>query len=82
MKTANEAPDTGVTNDMLDGLLGAQVAAAQARIAGERAREEWPGLVGQVLARLAGRSRHHDDALAAIDARLAALEATMDAGRG
>lgn len=33
MTTGNETPDTGVTNDMLDGALGAQVAAAQTRIA-------------------------------------------------
>lgn len=82
MTTGNESPGTGVTNDMLDGLLGAQVAAAQRRIAAERAREEWPVVVGQVLGKLTRRSRRHDDALAAIDARLAALESAMGIGRG
>lgn len=68
MITGNEAPHTGVTNDMLDGLLGAQVAAAQSRIAAERAREEWPGNVNAILRALA-------DKLAAQEARIAALEA-------
>ncbi len=49
MKTENEAPDTGVTNDMVAGALGAQVAAAQARIVAKRAREEWPELIGHAM---------------------------------
>ena len=70
MKTGNEAPHTGVTNDMLDGLLGAQVAAAQDRIAAERAREEWPANVNAVLRALAGRAAEHEARIAALEARL------------
>ena len=70
MKTGNEAPDTGVTNDMLDGLLGAQVAAAQARIAGERARKEWPANVNVILRALADKVASHEARIAALEARL------------
>lgn len=71
MKTGNEAPHTGVTNDMLDGLLGAQVAAAQRRIETERAREQWPAHVNEVLRLLAAK-------VTALEGRVLQLEA----GRG
>lgn len=70
MKTGNEAPHTGVTNEMLDGLLGAQVAAAQSRIAAERAREEWPGNVNSILRALADKVAQHEARIAALEARL------------
>lgn len=70
MKTGNEAPHTGVTNDMLDGLLGAQVAAAQSRIASERAREEWPGNVNAILRALADKVASHESRIGALEARL------------
>lgn len=70
MTTGNEAPATGVTNDMLDGLLGVQVAAAQDRIAAERAREEWPGNVNAILRALADKVASHEARIAALEARL------------
>jgi hypothetical protein len=70
MTTGNEAPDTGVTNDMLDGLLGAQVAAAQRRIAEERAREEWPANVNAILRALTDKVASQDTRIAALEARL------------
>lgn len=70
MTTANEAPHTGVTNEMLDGLLGVQVAAAQARIAAEQAREEWPGNVNAILRALADKVAQHEARIAALEARL------------
>lgn len=70
MKTGNEAPDTGVTNDMLDGALGAQVAAAQARVAAERAREEWPANVNAILRALADRVAAHEARIATLETRL------------
>jgi len=70
MTTGNEAPDIGVTNDMLDGALGAQVAAAQARIAAERAREEWPANVNAILRALADKVAEQGTRVAALEARL------------
>lgn len=70
MTTGNEAPDTGVTNDMLDGALGAQVAAAQAHIAAERAREEWPSNVNAILRALADRVAEQGARIAALESRL------------
>lgn len=71
MTTGNETPGTGVTNDMLDGLLGVHVAAAQHRIAAERAREEWPANVNAALQALTDRVLDHE-------ARVARLEARQD----
>lgn len=70
MTTGNETPQTGVTNDMLDGLLGAEVATAQRRIAAERAREEWPGNVNAILRALADKVAQHEARIAALESRL------------
>lgn len=60
MKTGNETPDTGVTTDMLDDLLGAHVASAQRRIEAERAREQWPANVNAILRALADKVAEHE----------------------
>ena len=70
MTTGNEAPDTGVTNDMLDRLLEQRVAVAQRQIAMDEAREMWPVNVNAALQALADRVLAHE-------ARIARLEAVQ-----
>ncbi|WP_121117772.1 hypothetical protein [Croceibacterium ferulae] len=69
--TGNENGAYGITNDMLDGLHGVEVAAVQRRIAEEQARLEWPANVKAVLELLVER-------VSELQKRVAALEA----GRG
>lgn len=71
MKTGNETPDTGVTNDMLDMSAWAHVDATQRRIAAERAREEWPANVNEALRLLTEK-------VLDLQTRLAAVEAGRD----
>lgn len=60
-----------------------QTAASLARKRDEQRRvDEWPGQVNKLLASLAGKAVTHDQQLAAIDARLAKLEAAVGLAKG
>lgn len=68
MTTGNEDGAYGITNEMLDGLHGVEVAAVQRRLAEEQARLEWPANVKAALELLVEK-------VSELQRRVAALEA-------
>lgn len=78
----NETERYGLSREQTDAMFERTGKQLMAEAAERQRASAWPGLVDRLLDRLIGRSLEDREALAAIDARLSALETAMGISRG
>lgn len=82
MTNPNEMPKFGLSQEELDGLFARMgqelVTAAEAR----QQAAAWPSLIERALGWLWRRSTEHEKAMAAVELRIAALEASLGTSKG
>jgi len=71
----NETERFGMTPGQIDAVFARSSAQAMADRNARQHAAEWPSVIERALAVLVGRSAKQDEALVALDARIAALEA-------